>query len=82
MSATCSRRPYLCWSPQCDLYNPDGPNPLKIDRLYAWLESGSFLGTGYASVQVFSLLMVIAFPIGLAAAFLLSNRSDTQTHPT
>ena len=65
-----------------DLYNPDGANPLKINRVYAWLESGSFLGTGYESVQVFSLLMVIAFPIGLVAAFLLSNRSDTQTHPT
>lgn len=65
-----------------DLYNEDGPNPLKIDRVYSWLESGSFLGTGYETVQVFSLLMVIAFPVGLLAAYLISNRSDTQPQPT
>ena len=65
-----------------DLYNEDGPNPLKIDRVYSWLESGSFLGTGYDTVQVFSLLMVLAFPVGLLAAYLISNRSDTETQLT
>jgi hypothetical protein len=65
-----------------DLYNEDGPNPLKIDRLYSWLESGSFLGTGYDTLQVFSLLMVIAFPIGLLAAYRISNRPDVETQPT
>lgn len=64
-----------------DLYNEDGPNSLKVDRFYAWLGSGDFLGMGYETVQVFSFLMVLLFPVGLALAGFLSERSASRDQP-
>lgn len=72
-----------------DLYNDDmstpdvvEESPLKVDRFYRWLESGSFLGTSYDTLQVFSFLMVVLFPVALVAAYALSKRSAEQTQPT
>lgn len=69
-----------------DLYNDDSAtpdiveeSPLKVDRFYRWLESGTFLGTSYDTVQALSFLMVVLFPIALATAYALSKRSAEKT---
>jgi Gpi18-like mannosyltransferase len=72
-----------------DLYNDDNTtpdiieeSPLKVDTFYRWLESSSFLGTSYDTVQVFSFLMVLLFPIALALAYALSRRPAAKPHST
>ena len=61
------------------LYNEEGT--LRVGFVLDGLESGNFLGTGYETVQVFSGMMVVSFFIGLAVAYSLSSRTDTQTQP-
>lgn len=71
-----------------DLYNDDQAtevletNPLKWNWLYDRLGSSDFLGSGYETLQLLSFLMVALFPIALAVAYRISNRSSPQTPAT
>ncbi len=52
------------------------PNSLRVESLYKWFEKGSLLGSGLETVQVFSIVMVAAFPVLLVVAYLQGLRSE------
>lgn len=56
-------------------YNPNG---LRWESFYALFGKADFLGTGLETVQVLSIIMVASFPVLLAAAYVLSVRSEQE----
>ncbi len=54
------------------------PNDLRVEGFYKWFEKTDFLGTGFETVQVLSIIMVASFPLLLAAAYVLSARSERE----